>query len=212
MTRATWPIAVVLLAACGPRAPNATDSQPSPPTPGAAVTQSAAPAAAPSSLSPQPPFDIPPQAKQAQVVTYAWQQFVALNWPAASGPARRARHDEDDRPGRRRRLAHVEDAGRNLLSGRPGATALEPVRRTTSAAVRVGAARPARASSCSGPRRCPATSTTRRSSEAKEAVGGTLTDQHGNLAHFEVRHEPDDLRRHRRRDSSTTFRARTRRP
>ena len=85
VTRATWPIAVVLLAACGPRAPNATDSQPSPPTPGAAVTQSAAPAAAPSSLSPQPPFDIPPQAKQAQVVTYAWQQFVALNWPAASG-------------------------------------------------------------------------------------------------------------------------------
>jgi hypothetical protein len=49
------------------------------------VAQSARIAGAPSSLSPEPPLDMPPNASQAQAVTYAWRQFVALNWPAASG-------------------------------------------------------------------------------------------------------------------------------
>ena len=186
VTRATWPIAVVLLAACGPRAPSATDSQQSPPAPGAAVAQSAQIAGASGSLSPQPPFDIPPNAAQAQVATYAWQQFVALNWPAASGQR------------------GMPDTTKTI--GQPG-TVVWHTWKTPDEIFYPAGETPPPWNQYGGqlPPQCVSAGVTstsfvlQRTSKApadldnaaiqlaREAVGGTLTDQHGNLARFEVR-------------------------
>ena len=66
-----WIVAVVMLAACDRPASNGAG------TPPAGTPELA--------LSPTPPADIPPNASQADAVLYAWQSFVALNWPALSG-------------------------------------------------------------------------------------------------------------------------------
>ena len=186
VTRATWPIAVVLLAACGPRAPSATDSQQPPVAPGAAVAQSARTAGAASTLSPQPPFDIPSNATQAQVVTYAWQQFVALNWPAASG--QRGMPDTTKTIGQPGNVVwHTwktpdeifYPAGQtpppwNQYGGQlPPQCASAGVSSTSFVLQRTS--------------KVPAGLDNAAIQLAKEAVGGTLTDQHGNLARFEVR-------------------------
>src|SRR4029078_3741779 len=186
VTRATWRIAVVLLAACGPRAPSATDSQQPPVAPGAAVAQTARTSGAASTLSPQPPFDIPSNATQAQVVTYAWQQFVALNWPAASG--QRGMPDTTKTIGQPGNVVwHTwktpdeifYPAGQtpppwNQYGGQlPPQCASAGVSSTSFVLQRTS--------------KVPAGLDNAAIQLAKEAVGGTLTDQHGNLARFEVR-------------------------
>jgi hypothetical protein len=137
-------------------------------------------------LSPTPPSDLPANAKQPAAVTYAWQQFVALNWPAVAG--------QRGVPDTTKTIGQAGDVvwhtwktpdeifypnGQapppwNQYGGQlppqcqsAGATAAQFVLQRTS--------------------KVPGDIDNSAIERAKEAVGGTLTDQHGNLARFEVR-------------------------
>ena len=83
---------VLAVAACISSTPQTGgEAQPNPsPAPAATSTPTAAPSPAAGAtsgpqLSPTIPSDLPPNPAQADAVTFAWQQFVALNWPALAG-------------------------------------------------------------------------------------------------------------------------------
>lgn len=140
----------------------------------------------PSQLSPQVPADLPPNPTQADAVAFAWRSFVALNWPAAAG--------ERGKP----------DPGKTI--GMPGPPVWHTWKTPDEIFAPDGAA-PAPWHVYSGalPPECgaegssgsdlllqritkvPGDADNNSIDLAREVVGGTLTDQHGNLARFEVR-------------------------
>ena len=167
-----WIVAVVMLAACDRPASN-----------GAGTPPAGKPELA---LSPTPPADIPPNASQADAVLYAWQSFVALNWPALSGQR------------------GVPDPAKVI--GQPGGVVWHTWKTPDEIFYPEGQAPPPW-NQYGGqlPPQCVSVGATSNSfvlqrtskvpgdinnaaiQAAKEAVGGTLTDQHGNLARYEVR-------------------------
>ena len=167
-----WIVPIVMLAACGqpasdgPGVPSAGPSQPS--------------------LSQKPPADLPPNPSQADAVVYAWQSFVALNWPALSGQR------------------GVPDPSKVI--GQPGGVVWHTWK-TPDEIFYPNGQTPPPWNQYGGqlPPQCVSVGATSESfvlqrtskvpgdinnaaiQAAKEAVGGTLTDQHGNLARYEVR-------------------------
>jgi hypothetical protein len=130
---------------------------------------------------------LPPNPSQADAVTFAWQQFVALNWPALAG------------------ARGVPDTSKTI--GAPGD---EVVWHTWKAPDEIfyadgrtpplwndyGGELPSQCAAAGAPRmgvvltrtsKVPGNITNDAVELAKQAVGGTLTDQHGNLARYEVR-------------------------
>jgi hypothetical protein len=167
-----WIPAALLLAACGRPAPNEV-----------ATKQTVKSQIA---LSPTPPADIPANASQADAVTYAWQSFVALNWPALAG--QRGVPDTTKTIGQAGNVVwHTWKTPDEIFY---------PNGQTPPPWNQYGGQLPPECTSAG------ATTTSfvlQRTSKvpgnvdneairlAKEAVGGTLTDQHGNLARYEVR-------------------------
>lgn len=181
-----WVLPIAIVAACG--GPPATGGGGTPPPSAAAspVTPAANGATPSIALSPTAPGDLPGGAQQSDAVTYAWRQFVALNWPAQSG------------------ARGVPDTSKTI--GQPG----NPVWHTWKTPDEIfyanGQAPPPWSEYGSQlPPQCASIGATATSfvlqrvtkvpagiknaaiEAAREAVGGTLTDQHGNLARFEVR-------------------------
>jgi hypothetical protein len=174
-----WLVPVVLLGACGRTSTNDA-ATPAAVTPAAATRQTQIP------LLPTPPSDLPANASQADAVTYAWQQFVALNWPALAA------------------ARGVPDTTKTI--GQPG-NIVWHTWKTPDEIFYPGGQAPPPWNQYGGqlPPQCVSTGATstsfvlQRTSKvpgnidnaaiqaAKEAVGGTLTDQHGNLARYEVR-------------------------
>jgi hypothetical protein len=154
-------------------------------------------------LSPSIPVDLPANPTQADAVTFAWQSFVALNWPADT--TMRGAPDTTKRigqpgvvvwntwkapeeiflPGARPPLpwnqhgvippsctaagAHSSDFTIQRIAKVPGG-AISPELQTMHA--RVAGVRTIQGGGGRG---------------TKQVFGGTLTDQHGNLARYEVR-------------------------
>ncbi|HMF61489.1 MAG TPA: hypothetical protein VK595_14010, partial [Vicinamibacterales bacterium] len=137
-------------------------------------------------LGPTGPTDVPPNPTQADAVRFAWQAFVAVNWPS---------------------LRLVRGApDRNKMIGQPG----EVVWHTWKAPEEVfydDGRKPPPWNEYAGvlPPECASAGASRRDyllrrtskvpgdvannalMAAKEVAGGTLTDQHGNLVHFDAR-------------------------
>jgi len=167
---------VALLAACTGTAPESTATQ-----------APAKPAAAPQiALSSTPPSDLPANGSQADAVTYAWQQFVALNWPALAGSR------------------GVPDTSKTI--GQPGDVVWHTWKTPDEIFYPNGQAPPPwnqyggqLPPQCTSIGAKPTNFVLQRTTKvpgninnqaietAKEAVGGTLTDQHANLARYEVR-------------------------
>lgn len=130
------------------------------------------------------PEDMPANPTQADAVAFAWQSFVAMNWPAKAG------------------TRGVPDQSK--LIGLPGTVVWQtwkqpgeifyPDGRTPPSWNTYGGSTPAQ---CTGTRRplllvrttkIPGNSANQTVEQVnKEAVGGTLTDQRGDLAYFEIR-------------------------
>jgi hypothetical protein len=164
-------VAVPLLAQC-------QRSSQSPPAMGAARTQA-------SDLTPTVPTDIPSNATQDDAVAFAWQSFVALNWPAQEGsrgtpdPAKIIGQpgwpvwetwkapDEIFYPDGRKPPDWDQYGGE-----------LPPECKAVDASASLVLARASKV---------PGGSDNAEMQSAKQAVGGTLTDQHGNLARYEIR-------------------------
>jgi hypothetical protein len=175
---------VVVLAACGGAPPGGTPTQASgdATAPATAAKPASGPAAQPA-LSPNPPADLPANPSQAAAVMYAWQQFVALNWPAASG------------------MRGVPDTSKVI--GQPGEVVWHtwktpdeifyPNGQTPPSWNQYGGQLPPECKSAGATNEgFVLTRTSKVPSNmviqgVDEALGGTLTDQHGNLARFEVR-------------------------
>jgi hypothetical protein len=168
---------VILLPACGGSTP-ANDAAPPEST---ANSQTAAVA-----LAATPPADLPANPSQADSVTYAWQQFVALNWPAAAG--------ERGVPDTTKTIGQTGDVVWHTWKTPdeifyPNGQAPPPWNQyggqlppqCTSAGAKNTSLILQRSS------KVPGDISNAAIEAAKEAVGGTLTDQHGNLARFEVR-------------------------
>lgn len=167
-----WIVAVFVLAGCDRPTPTGSVAPPQP--------------ASQLALSPTPPTDLPPNASQADAVLYAWQSFVALNWPALAGQR------------------GVPDTSKTI--GQPGNVVWHTWKTPDEIFYPNGAAPPPW-NQYGGqlPPQCTSIGATSTSfvlqrttkvpgninnaaiQSAKEAVGGTLTDQHGNLARYEVR-------------------------
>jgi hypothetical protein len=129
------------------------------------------------------PQDLPPNPTQADAATFAWQSFVAVNWPAKAG------------------VRGVPEKAK--LIGQPGTVVWQTWKvpeeifyvdgRTPPSWDTYGAALPPQCKGNAGPlllvrtSKVPGNSANQAMRQAKEAVGGTLTDQHGNLVHFEIR-------------------------
>jgi hypothetical protein len=131
------------------------------------------------------PGDLPPNATQADAVDFAWRSFVAINWPALAGAR--------GMPDPRKRIGVPGPVVWHTWK-QPEEVFYADGRRPPGWTV-YGDSLPAQ---CSGARRgdvvlhrrskVPGAATGNDALEAaKEAVGGTLTDQRGNLARFEVR-------------------------
>lgn len=135
-----------------------------------------------SSLSPTVPTDLPNNPTQADAVTFAWQSFVAVNWPALTG----ARGVPDP----------------NQTIGQPGPTVWETWKRPDEVFLPDGSTPvPWDQYGGSTPPECGGAGQgdfvmTRMSKSPdggspvferlEEAVGGTVTDQHGLVARFEL--------------------------
>jgi hypothetical protein len=149
-----------------------------------AARSTIAPPAQSSKLSWIIPQDLPATPTQADAVTFAWQSFVAVNWPAKAG------------------MRGVPDQSK--LIGLPGTVVWQTWKvpeeifyvdgRTPPSWDTYGSPLPPQCKGKSGPvvlvrtSKIPGNSANRSVQEAsKEAHGGTLTDQRGNLVHFEIR-------------------------
>ncbi len=137
-------------------------------------------------LKPTSPVDLPPGPTHADAVAFAWQAFVALNWPVLAGSR------------------GVPDLAKTI--GQPGDVVWHTWKapdeifyadgRTPPPWNQYGGELPPE---CTTGGAAPAEFVVRRVAKvpgdtsndaierAREAVGGTLTDQHGNLARFEIR-------------------------
>ncbi len=158
------------------------------PAPGMPVTfdlVSVAPAVAPTArgdLSPTPPTDLPDDPDQSDAITFAWQTFVAVGWPAKAGER------------------GVPDPSKVI--GQPGAVVWQTWKQPEEIFLSDGAAPPpwndwggVVPAGCTGATTAydvlgrTAKSDPGSDSEVfrdQQAVGGTLTDQHGNLAYYQL--------------------------
>lgn len=170
-------VVIALVLACVAHAASPAPERPVPPSP---------------VLSPNVPVDISPQPTQADAVNFAWQEFVAVNWPAL--------------PGQR----GVPDLHKKI--GQPGDVVWNSWKTPGEVFTRNGAP-PAGWNQYgdSLPTQCrqagatvgaywlrrmtkvPGNSGNAAMERAKEVVGGTLTDQHGNLVRFDVRLNKTDF-------------------
>lgn len=129
------------------------------------------------------PADLPANPTQADAVAFAWKSFVAVNWPASAT------------------MRGAPDKGK--LPGQPGPTVWQTWKMPDEIFLQDGSTPVAWNSyggvlppQCKGARlplvlvrtsKVPGNIANKAMQQAKEAVGGTLTDQHGNLVYFEVR-------------------------
>jgi hypothetical protein len=169
-----------MLSGAGCSTEDAAGELPPPATQDQALPPAQAQAAALSWVIPQ---DMLANPTQANAVAFAWQSFVGVNWPAR--PDMRGMPDQSRRIGQNGAVVwqtwkRPEEVfytdGRQPPSWNTYADSLPP--------------------QCNGERRpvvfvrtskVPGNSANREVQRAKEAVGGTLTDQRGNLVYFEVR-------------------------
>ncbi len=137
-------------------------------------------------LSPTPLPDLPPNPSQADAVNFAWRAFVAVNWPALPG--------QRGVPDWKKKIGQSGDAVWNTWK-RPGEVFLADGRKPAGWN-QIGDSLPSecrQAGAAPGDywvqrvTKVPGNSDNDAMRRAKEAVGGTLTDQHGNLARFDVR-------------------------
>ena len=141
-------------------------------------------------ISPSLPIDLPMNASQADAVTFAWQSFVALNWPVlatARGIPDTSRRIGQPGPVVWHTWKQIEevflpDGGVPASWGTYGSALPHPC-----GSLGADAAQP-------GDLVLMQTSKVRADANgnnalelANEVVGGSLTDQHGNLARFEIR-------------------------
>jgi len=137
-------------------------------------------------LSPNVPVDLPANPTQADAVNFAWQSFVAVNWPALAG--QRGVPDPNKKIGQPgdvvwntwKTPAEVFTANGQKPPGwnQPGGN-LPP--QCLAAGAAPGDYWLQRVT------KVPGNSNNEAMRQAKEVVGGTLTDQHGNLVRFDVR-------------------------
>jgi hypothetical protein len=137
-------------------------------------------------LSPEPPLDLETeQPTQTDVDDFAWRSFVALNWPAS-----------ELEPGKPDRKRHIGESAKAIVW---------ETWKSPEQVFLPGGKRPAGWDEAAGELSSKCSSIGEDSSpkllvrsakagdqvllhvRAKQAVGGTLTDQHGNLARYEIR-------------------------
>jgi hypothetical protein len=169
-------VAIFFLQACGP----ASSTQPAGGSPTAAV-QPSTPA-----LSPAIPPDLPANPTQADAVAFAWRSFVAVNWPNLA--------------------LYRGTPDRNKTIGQPGDVVWHTWKAPDEIFYPDGSQPPpwnqyggSLPPECTGRGAAMGDFVLRRVTKvpgdvrnnaielAKEVVGGTLTDQQGNLARYEVR-------------------------
>ena len=151
----------------------------------AGLTGASAPAALPK-LSPLVPSDLPLTANDDSAAEFAWRSFVAVNWPARAGSR--------GVPNANKVIGQPGDLvwntwkspdeifyadGRRPPAWNGNSGALPPQCRTAGASA--GAYWLRRTS------KVPGDVDNQALRDAKQVVGGTLTDQHGNLVRYEVR-------------------------
>jgi hypothetical protein len=142
--------------------------------------------AAPARLQPVVPADFDPNGGQSAAVGFAWQSFVALNWPAAArGVPDRTKVIGQPGPLVWDTWKSPEEVfyadGRRPPPWDQYGEPLPPECGVTAATAGI----PLLRRIAKAPRNTH-NKGVRQVREA-EAVGGTLTDQHGNLAHFDIR-------------------------
>ena len=152
-------------------------------------------------ISPTLPIDLPVKPSQADAVAFAWQSFVALNWPVlatARGVPDKSRKIGQPGPVVWHTWKQIEEVflpnGAAPASWESYGSALPPPCGS-------GAADAPQA----GDLVLAQTSKVRADSNgnnalelADEVVGGSLTDQHGNLARYEIRFNKTQFDSHRR--------------
>ncbi len=142
------------------------------------------PLAALASLSWQVPTDLPASPTQSDAVTFAWQSFVALNWPAKAGA--RGVPDQSKRIGQTGPVVwQTWKVPEEIFYPDGRVPPSWNTNGTTVPAQCRGSNRPLLLARTT---KIPGNSANQTvESASREAVGGTLTDQHGQLAYFEVR-------------------------
>ena len=137
-------------------------------------------------LSPIIPADLPANPTQADAVNFAWRSFVAVNWPAVSG--------QRGVPDWKKKIGQPGDVVWNtwktpgevfLANGQQPASWSQPGGTLPPECVKAGAA--PGVYWLQRVTKVPGNSNNGAMRAAREAVGGTLTDQHGNLVRFDVR-------------------------
>jgi hypothetical protein len=168
-------VPAILLAACSRPVPATRAGQQPAPSQTAQVQ-----------LSSTPPSDLPANASQADAVTYAWQQFVALNWPAADGV--RGVPDTNKTIGQSGDVVwHTWKTPYEIFY--PNGQTPPPWNEYGGQLPPECKAAGARSTHLVLQRvsKAPADSDNAAIEAVEEAVGGTLTDQHKNLVRFEIR-------------------------
>jgi hypothetical protein len=143
----------------------------------------ASPPGAPT-LAPAVPSDLPAGATSDDAAVYAWQSFVALNWPALTG--------QRGVPDRTRTIGQPGDVVWHTWKAPeevfyPDGRQPPPWQEYGGMLPPECAAAGARAGDYLLRRTAKADTTASLVESIEEAVGGTLTDQHGNLARFDIR-------------------------
>ena len=137
-------------------------------------------------LSPNAPVDLPANPTQDDAVFFAWQAFVAVNWPALPG--------QRGVPDLQKKIGQPGDVVWNtwktpgevfLANGQQPPGWNQPGGTLPPECVKAGAA--AGDYWLQRVTKVPGNSNNGAMRNAKEVVGGTLTDQHGNLVRFDVR-------------------------
>jgi hypothetical protein len=121
-------------------------------------------------LSPNPPQDIPLPASADEVNNFAWKLFVALNWPEL--PGKKGIPDESK---------HIGDAGPTVWRSFKTSGELFKPTGQDPGPWNFGEPNPLMHLDQSAK----ATKRELELSEVKQAIGGPLTDQHGNLTYYE---------------------------
>ena len=137
-------------------------------------------------LSPNVPADMPANPTQADAVNFAWQSFVAVNWPALPG--------QRGVPDWKKKIGQPGDVVWNTWKT-PGEVFLADGQKPPGWNQPGGNLPPECRQAGAAPgdywlqriTKVPGNNNNEAMRQAKEVVGGTLTDQHGNLVRFDVR-------------------------
>ena len=168
-------IGLCLLVTCGPTGDTGTNAEPpakEPEPTGTPVPQT--------DLSPDIPTDLPTDPTQDQVDEFAWQMFVAVNWPA--GTTMRGEPD------------------RTKVIGQPGTVVWDTYKTPEEVFLPGGTPPPdwntPPTSPCGADTAKSLGMTSKASEDLKlihQAVGGTLTDQNGQLVRYEIRFDKKEF-------------------